>query len=457
MAEPFDGLQELGELVDDLLPLQAGQALQLHVEDGLRLDLRQLELHHQAFTRFRRALRSANQLDHFVQVIERDLEAFEDVGARFGLAQLEFGPASHDLAPELDEVLEDLDERQYAGPAGHNREHDDPERRLQLRVLVEVVEDDLWHFAAPQLDHDPHALAVGLVPQIADPLDRLLARELGNLLEQPRLVHLVGDLGDDDGGLVPLLVLLDLDLGAHRDCAPALLVGVEDSLAADQVAARREIGSGNGLQDGPEQLLRVGLPPGGCAAVLDHRDHAVDHLAHVVRRDVGGHADRDAGGSVDEQVREGRRKDGRLFGGLVVVGNEVDGLLVEIRHHRFGKRLGPRFGVAHGRRRIAVDRSEVPLAVDQGIAHVEILRETNQRVVDRLIAVRVIVAHHLADDLGALAIRAIGREAHGAHAEEHAAVRGLQPVAHVGQRAPDDYAHRVIHVRALHLVFDVYG
>ena len=52
---------------------------------------------------------------------------------------------------------------------------------------------------------------------------------------------------------------------------------------------------------------------------------------------------------------------------------------------------------------------------------------------------------------------AIRREAHLPHRVEHAAVRRLQPVAHVGQRAPDDYAHRVIHVRALHLVFDVDG
>ena len=77
-----------------------------------------------------------------------------------------------------------------------------------------------------------------------------------------------------------------------------------------------------------------------CAALLDRGDDAVDDFAHVVRRDVGRHADRDAGGAVDQQVRERRREDGRLFGGLVVVGNEVDGLLVEIRHHRFGERLG---------------------------------------------------------------------------------------------------------------------
>ena len=42
-AQPLDGLHQLGQLVEDLLALEAGQALQLHVEDRLRLHLRQLE------------------------------------------------------------------------------------------------------------------------------------------------------------------------------------------------------------------------------------------------------------------------------------------------------------------------------------------------------------------------------------------------------------------------------
>jgi hypothetical protein len=46
--------------------------------------------------------------------------------------------------------------------------------------------------------YDAHAVAVGLVAQVRDPFDALLAHQLGDLLEQPRLVHLVGELGDDD-------------------------------------------------------------------------------------------------------------------------------------------------------------------------------------------------------------------------------------------------------------------
>ena len=92
---------------------------------------------------------------------------------------------------------------------------------------------------------------------------------------------------------------------------------------------------------------------------------------------------------------------GRTVGSLaraVVVRLEIDGVLVDVVE-QMQRDLGQaRFGVAHRRRRIAVDRAEIALAVDQRHAHGEILRHAHQRVVDRLVAVRVILAHDVADD-----------------------------------------------------------
>src|SRR5580693_7795109 len=48
------------------------------------------------------------------------------------------------------------------------------------------------------------------------------------------------------------------------------------------------------------------------------------------------------------------------------------------------------FGVAHGRGRIAVDRTEIALPVDERQAHGEILRHAHERVVDRLVAVGMV-------------------------------------------------------------------
>ena len=51
-AQVLDHLQQLRQLVEDLLPLEAGQPLELHLEDGLRLELREAEGRHQPVARF---------------------------------------------------------------------------------------------------------------------------------------------------------------------------------------------------------------------------------------------------------------------------------------------------------------------------------------------------------------------------------------------------------------------
>ena len=73
------------------------------------------------------------------------------------------------------------------------------------------------------------------------------------------------------------------------------------------------------------------------------------------------------------------------------------------------------------------------------------------------VAVGVVLAHDVADDAGALPVGPAGLQAHLVHGEEHAAVRGLQAVADVGQGAADDDGHRVVHVGLAHLVRDVGG
>ena len=190
------------------------------------------------------------------------------------------------------------------------------------------------------------------------------------------------------------------------------------------------------------------------ARIVDQRHAGIDHLAEIVRRDVGRHADRDAARAVDQQVREARRQDDRLVLVAVVVLLEVDGVFVDIleqRHRGLGQ---ARFRVAHRRRRIVVDRAEIALPVDQRQAHREILRHAHERIVDRLVAVRVIFAHHVADDARRLHVLLVGRVALLVHRIEDAAVHGLEAVARVRERTRHDHAHGVIEIRAFHLVGD---
>jgi hypothetical protein len=65
----------------------------------------------------------------------------------------------------------------------------------------------------------------------------------------------------------------------------------------------------------------------------------VGHLGQVVRRNVGRHADGDAGRPVDEEIREPRGKHGRLHLLAVVVRDEIDRFLVDVREHLGGDLL----------------------------------------------------------------------------------------------------------------------
>ncbi|MNS34195.1 hypothetical protein D3C72_663180 [compost metagenome] len=174
-----------------------------------------------------------------------------------------------------------------------------------------------------------------------------------------------------------------------------------------------------------------------------------------MRRDVGRHADGDAGRAVDEQVGEARGQHRRLLGGAVEVGAEVHGVRVDVGHELAGEAAHAGFRITVGRGGVAVDRAEVAVAVHHRVAAGEVLREAHHRVVDRAVAVRVVLAQHVADDRRALAVLAVGGEVVLGHGEENAAVHRLQAVAHVRQRAAHDDAHGVVQVGLLELVTQV--
>ena len=165
-------------------------------------------------------------------------------------------------------------------------------------------------------------------------------------------------------------------------------IGLLDAARAVDDAGRGEVRTRDMLHQVLDAQVRV----------VDQRNAAVDHLGQVVRRDVGRHADGDAGGAVDQQIRDPGRQDRRFGLLLVVVGDEVDRFLVEIGEQFVRDLRHAHFGIAHGRRRVAVDRTEVALAVDQHVAQRERLRHAHDRVVDGGIAVRVILTDDVADD-----------------------------------------------------------
>ena len=96
-----------------------------------------------------------------------------------------------DVLLVLDVVVQHLLDVERARHAVDERQHDHAEALLELRVLEELVEHDLRDAVVLELDDHAHALAVGLVAQVGDLGELLLADQLGDLRDQLGLVHLV--------------------------------------------------------------------------------------------------------------------------------------------------------------------------------------------------------------------------------------------------------------------------
>ena len=212
------------------------------------------------------------------------------MGALLRLLEVELGAPDDDRLAMVDEVPEQIDERQDLRLVVDDREEDDPESRLHRGERVELVQHDLGVLAALQLDHDADSLAARLVAEIRDAFDLLVVDELRDPLDQLRFVDLVRDLGDDDRLLFAARRFLDLGARADLHDSAAGLVGLADSVGAVDESGGREVGARQLAHQLPER--RVGPP--------NELDRRIDDLAQVVRRDVGRHADRDSGRAVDE-------------------------------------------------------------------------------------------------------------------------------------------------------------
>ena len=331
------------------------------------------------------------------------------------------------------------------GPAVVDRQRVDAERRGQLRELVQLVDDHLGHGVALEFD-DNARVFVRLIPYGGDVGDRFVVGQLRDLLDQRGAVDHVRNLRDDDL-LAVALHLLDADAAALLDAAPAGLKIVADRIQPNGETACREVRPFDELHQPLDADVRV----------VDLRADAIDDLAEVVRSDTCRHANGNACAAVDEQVRERRREHGRLLAGLVVVGHPVDRVLVHVDHQRVAKVREARLGVTHGGRRVALDGAEVPLPVHERASHRPRLRHVDECRVNRCLAVRVIVAARVAADLGALAVMPTGREVQVVHREQDAALRRLEPVTRIRERARNNHRHRVVEERIFDLVRDVDG
>ena len=206
-----------------------------------------------------------------------------------------------------------------------------------------------------------------------------------------------------------------MSLGAHGDGAAAGLVALLDAGTAHDDGTGGEVRTGHDLHE---------LVDGG-VGIVDQVARGLDRLGEVVRGDVGGHADGDALAAVDQQVGEARGQRLGLGERLVVVGLPVDGILLQVTQELHGGLCQAALGVTHGGGAVAVDVAEVAVTVDERRAHGEPLCQADHGLIDRGVAVRMVLTDNFADRPGRLLVRTVGVDAALVHCVQDATVHRL--------------------------------
>ena len=166
-------------------------------------------------------------------------------------------------------------------------------------AFVEVAQDDIGIGVLRHLQHDAHALTIRLVAQIGQAFEIPIAREIGNALDETRLVDHVRQFGDDDA-ILAALHLLDVRLCLHGDASAPRAVRGFDSLFVFFLHDESACGKVWSLHE-LHQLLHVNVVE--FLPLFDHVDEGVHNFTQVMRRDRSRHAHCDTRRAVDQQIR----------------------------------------------------------------------------------------------------------------------------------------------------------
>ena len=444
LPQVFDRGLQFVALSFELNAGELRQAAQLQVEDVGRLDFGEVEDVHQPGASLCCIVRGADQLHNFVNVEDRNEQTLHQVQTVECFLQAEFAAAADDVDPVGNEHLEQGLQPQGAGTAVHQADVVDAEGVFHRGQAVQLFENSFRIETGLDADDQAQAvLAVRVVINRADALQLFGLDVVFDLLDDLFGADEVGKFGYGDAAAARRDVL-KLHGCAGAEGAAAGFVGIPHAGQADDSTAGRQVWA----RDEAHELIQ------GCVGVEDQVAGRGDDFAGIVRGHVGGHADRDAGRAVDQQVRQCTGQSFGLSERTVVVRHSVDGVFVQVAQHMHGRLVQPGLRVA-GSRGAVVKRTEVAVAVDKRDAHDKGLSHAHQRVVDGGVGVRVQLAHDIADNARGLDVGAVGAQPHFRHLVENAALDGLEAVASIRQRAGVDDRVRVFEERRLHFLGDI--
>ena len=276
-------------------------------------------------------------------MIERFLEAKQDMFAILRFRQIKFRAFGDDFFAECDEVLKHRLKRKRLRHAINERDDVVVKRFFELRVLVKIIQNRLRVGIILKLDDHANVFR-RLITNVANAFDLFLMHEISHLLEEIGFIHAERDRGDDDlviaparmtdtrsGGLFPFH---DLRLAAHHHAAAAGTIRMRDISLIKCDAAGGKIRT---LHEAKQVFRRR-------FRIFDEVNARLTHFAQIVRRNVGCHADRDTERAIEKKIRNRRGHHRGLFLGVVVIRTELDRFFFDTGAEPslllFGQRIG---------------------------------------------------------------------------------------------------------------------
>ena len=382
-------------------------------------------------------------MHHFIDIVTSNDQSLQNVGTLLGLAQIILRTADRYIMTMLYKIFHTISETQQTWATLHQCDAVHRERTLQSRHFEQFIENNVGIGIFLHVNHDAHSLATGLIIDIRNAVEFTLLDQIGNILDQHTFVDSIRNLRNND--LVVALTGLNLHLGTHDDTATSGLVGFLNTLESINISPCREIRSRNVTHQFTARDRRI----------VDIGATTVDDLAQIVRRNIGSHTHGNTISAINKKVGNFRRHHGRLLKGIIEVVDHINGLLLKIVHRTFANLGEAAFRITHSSGRIAVDRTEVTLAVNKFVAHVPILSHTHQRAVDRAVAMRVILTQNLTHDAGTFLIRLVAGIADTHHTIEDSTMNRLESISDIGKGSCHNHGHRIIYVGRFHLFLNV--
>ena len=165
-----------------------------------------------------------------------------------------------------------------------------------------------------------------------------------------------------------------------------------------------------------------------------------------MRRNVCGHAHRNPARPVGQKIGEGCGQNLGFRQGAIVIWAEINGVFVQPFKQRLGHRGHARLSISACRGVIAINISKISLTIDQWIAQVKILGQTRHCVINRGIAMWVVIPHHIARDFRRFTEAPVRGQTQLAHCKQDAAMNGFQAITRIRQGAMHDGGQRILQI-----------